>query len=200
MPSFWSSVANSERNSRRSVFTPSVSVVSKAALTASLAMATAVADSVAIFSPSFTASATSSAAGTTRATRLARSAASAPIMLPVSTISMALDLPMARVSRWLPPAPGMTPRLISGWPNFAVSAARIRSHIMASSQPPPSAKPATAAMTGFFTRSTVSHGAMKSLMKTAGKVRACISLISAPAAKAFSLPVMTMAATAGSAS
>ena len=35
--------------------------------------------------------------------------------------------------------PGMTPRLISGWPNFAVSAAMMMSHIIASSQPPPSA-------------------------------------------------------------
>ena len=43
------------------------------------------------------------------------------------------------VRRCVPPAPGMTPSLISGWPNFAVSAAMMMSHIMASSQPPPSA-------------------------------------------------------------
>ena len=61
---------------------------------------------------------------------------------------MALALPTARVSRWVPPMPGMTPSLISGWPNLAVSAAMMRSHCMASSQPPPSAKPATAAMIG----------------------------------------------------
>ena len=72
-------------------------------------------------------------------------------------MSIAFDLPTARVSRCVPPAPGITPRLISGWPNFAVSAARMKSHIIASSQPPPSAKPATAAITGFFTRSTVSQ-------------------------------------------
>ena len=36
-------------------------------------------------------------------------------------------------------------------PNLAVSAARMKSHAIASSQPPPSAKPLTAAMTGFFT-------------------------------------------------
>ena len=52
---------------------------------------------------------------------------------------MALDLPTKRVSRWVPPMPGMTPRLISGWPNFAVSAAMMKSHSMASSQPPPRA-------------------------------------------------------------
>ena len=43
----------------------------------------------------------------------------------------------------------IVPRLISGWPNRAVSAAMMMSHIIATSQPPPSAKPATAAMTGF---------------------------------------------------
>ena len=35
--------------------------------------------------------------------------------------------------------PGMTPSLISGWPNFAVSEAMMISQIIASSQPPPSA-------------------------------------------------------------
>ena len=56
---------------------------------------------------------------------------------PVRHISIAFDLPTSRVSRWVPPRPGMTPRLISGWPNFAVSAAMMKSHIIASSQPPP---------------------------------------------------------------
>ena len=32
-----------------------------------------------------------------------------------------MDLPIARVSRWVPPMPGMVPSVISGWPNFAVS-------------------------------------------------------------------------------
>ncbi|MOA19988.1 hypothetical protein D3C78_1404040 [compost metagenome] len=72
----------------------------------------------------------------------------ASIMRPVSAMSMALDLPMARGRRWVPPAPGITPSLISGWPKRALSAAMMKSHIMASSQPPPSAKPDTAAITG----------------------------------------------------
>ena len=46
----------------------------------------------------------------------------------------------------------MTPSLISGWPNFALSAAMMMSHCIASSQPPPSAKPATAAITGLRMR------------------------------------------------
>jgi hypothetical protein len=51
----------------------------------------------------------------------------------------------------------MMPILISGCPNFAVSAAMMKSHIMASSHPPPSAKPATAAMTGLRTWRIVSQ-------------------------------------------
>ena len=54
---------------------------------------------------------------------------------------MALALPMARVRRWVPPAPGMTPIRTSGCPNCASSPATMTSHDMASSQPPPSAKP-----------------------------------------------------------
>ena len=43
------------------------------------------------------------------------------------------------VSRWVAPIPGITPSLISGWANVALSAAKIMSHISASSQPPPKA-------------------------------------------------------------
>ena len=59
---------------------------------------------------------------------------------------MASAVPTARVSRCVPPAPGMTPIRISGWPNWASSPATMRSHVMASSQPPPRAKPRTAAI------------------------------------------------------
>ena len=58
-------------------------------------------------------------------------------MRPVRHISIAFDLPTKRVRRCVPPMPGMTPSVISGWPNLAVSAAMMKSHIMASSQPPP---------------------------------------------------------------
>ena len=72
-------------------------------------------------------------------------------------MSIALALEIARGRRWVPPAPGMMPSLISGWPNLAVSAAMTMSHIIASSQPPPRAKPATAAITGFRTWRIVSQ-------------------------------------------
>ena len=93
----------------------------------------------AIFCATCSVSAISSAAGTTRLTSPARSASWASIMRPVRHISIAFDLPTSRVSRCVPPAPGITPKLISGWPNLAESAAMMKSHIMASSQPPPSA-------------------------------------------------------------
>ena len=47
-----------------------------------------------------------------------------------------------------PPAAAMSPRLTSGRPNFARSSATTRSLASASSVPPPSAVPLTAAMVG----------------------------------------------------
>jgi hypothetical protein len=47
----------------------------------------------------------------------------------------------------------MMPSLTSGWPNRAFSEATLKWHAMASSHPPPSAKPLTAAMTGLGERS-----------------------------------------------
>ena len=105
---------------------------------------------------------------------------------------MALALPTARVSRCVPPMPGMMPSLISGWPNFALSAAMMKSHCMASSQPPPSAKPATAATTGLRSPAMRASAPMKSSKYTSVKLLSAISLMSAPAANAFSEPVMTM--------
>ena len=78
-------------------------------------------------------------------------------MRPVSARSIALLLPTARGRRWVPPAPGMMPSLTSGWPKRALSAAMIRSQAIATSQPPPSAKPATAAITGLRTWRRVSQ-------------------------------------------
>src|SRR5687767_10065403 len=96
----------------------------------------------------------------------------------------------------------MRPRLISGWPKRAVSAAIRSVHAIASSQPPPSAKPLIAAITGLPSCSIES--------KICWPWRACSlpatgestasSLMSAPATKAFSpLPVRTIARTPASA-
>ena len=121
-------------------------------------------------------------------------------MRPVRIISIAFALPTARVSRCVPPMPGMTPSLISGWPNLALSAAMTMSHCMASSQPPPSAKPATAATIGLRAREARSQVPVKLPRKASMKVLSAISLMSAPAAKAFSLPVISMQPIASSAS
>jgi hypothetical protein len=87
----------------------------------------------------------------------------------------------------------MIPILISGWPNLAVSDAMMKSHIMASSQPPPRAKPDTAAITGLRTRSIVSQlRVMKPLCTTSRYSSLAMAEMSAPAANAFSLPVTTM--------
>ncbi|CNJ08950.1 Uncharacterised protein [Mycobacterium tuberculosis] len=94
--------------------------------------------------------------------------------------------------------PGSTPSLISGWPNFAVSAAINTSHIIASSQPPPSACPATAAIVGVRTAASLPHKAKKSASKASAKLSSDISLMSAPAAKARAEPVMMIAPMPGS--
>ena len=139
MPSERSSSAKVEWNRLRSTFMPSDSGVSKARLMASLAIAAAGRDIEAIFSAAASASSINLSTGTTRLTRPERSASAASIIRPVRQRSIALDLPIARVSRWVPPMPGMVPSVISGWPNLAVSEAMMMSHIIASSQPPPSA-------------------------------------------------------------
>ena len=54
----------------------------------------------------------------------------------------------------MPPMPGKMPSVVSGTPKTAVSLATMKSDRMASSQPPASAKPSTAAMTGTGQRST----------------------------------------------
>eukprot|EP00733_Pompholyxophrys_punicea_P002790 Pompholyxophrys_punicea_v1_NODE_2418_length_398_cov_22.262391.p1 type:complete len:110 gc:universal NODE_2418_length_398_cov_22.262391:385-56(-) len=66
------------------------------------------------------------------------------------------------------------------------------SHIIASSQPPPRANPFTAAIVGFRTSAILVQVERKLLFKFPAYVRDCISLMSAPAANAFSLPVIKL--------
>ena len=139
MPSFWSCVPNRPWNRRRSKLMPCASPISNAALIISLLAMAASGAMPAISLATFIASSTRSAAGTTRATSPLRSASSAPIIRPVRHISIALALPTAWASRCDPPMPGVTPSLISGWPNLALSPAMMKSAIIATSHPPPSA-------------------------------------------------------------
>ena len=66
---------------------------------------------------------------------------------PVSATSRARESG-SRVPSRVPPPPAIRPRLTSGSPNRAVSAATTRSQANASSKPPPTAAPFTAAITG----------------------------------------------------
>ena len=61
--------------------------------------------------------------GRTRLTMPIRSASAAGTILPVKIISLARLVPIRRDSRWVPPNPGMIPRVISGKPNMAFSEA-----------------------------------------------------------------------------
>ena len=84
-------------------------------------------------------------------------------MRPDMMRSLARAGPTSRASRWVPPAPGMMPRLISGWPSFASAAATRQSQARASSQPPPRAYPVIAATTGFGIRATASNALVSAL-------------------------------------
>ena len=119
------------------------------ARTASLAMRTVSGLLLAIFAASSRVRARSSSCATTISTRPSSLASAAPIMSPVSTRRIAWPRPARRDSRWVPPPPGISPRLISGWPKRAFSEATRKSQDMASSQPPPRQKPLIIAITGF---------------------------------------------------
>ena len=86
----------------------------------------------------------------------------------------------------------MIPSVISGWPNSAVSDATIMSHSSASSQPPPSAKPDTAAISGVRQSATRCQNGIVDASSTSWKVRSAIALMSAPAANTSSVPAITM--------
>ena len=77
----------------------------------------------------------------------------------------------------------MIPSVISGWPNSAVSEATIMSQVSASSQPPPSAKPDTAAIIGVRHAPRRVQKAAVEVTMASWNVRSRIALMSAPAAK-----------------
>lgn len=60
--------------------------------------------------------------------------------------SVATPYPTNKGNRWTAPNEGTLPKVISGKPKVADSSAIRRSHAIASSSPPPSAKPWTAAI------------------------------------------------------
>ena len=148
MPSFWSAVAKHMANSSFSTAMPSSMSICMPRSMQALAYFTAmgaflVKDSAISSAPSMSAS-----GAKTALTRPIFSASSALIILPEKISSLALATPTRRGRRWVPEKPGVMPRPTSGWPNLAFSEARMMSQLSASSQPPPRAKPLTAAMVG----------------------------------------------------
>ena len=116
--------------------------------------------------------------------------------------SLALAMPTRRGRRWVPEKPGVMPRPTSGWPNLAPPlpsalgpAARMMSQLIASSQPPPRAKPLTAAMVGISSFSMRRNRALPRwphLRPAATSITYC-SPMSAPATKERPSPVMMSA-------
>src|SRR5712691_2782459 len=115
--------------------------------------------------------------------------------------SRARARPTRRTRRCVPPKPGMSPRLISGCPRRARSAATSRSQASASSRPPPSATPLRAPITGSASASTAAIASCPRREKAApssGAI-AAIAAMSAPAENARSpAPVSTRARSPGS--
>ena len=96
----------------------------------------------------------------------------------------------------------MMPSFTSGVPSFAFSDAMRTWQAMASSQPPPSAKPFTAAITGLPRRSMRSSTRWPRIDRSLPSTGLCVasSAMSAPATNAFSpAPVRMTPRTAGSA-
>jgi len=132
-------VTGGEQRERLLFASPSVSGVSNARRTASLARRTASAGLVAMIEAISTARASALSGSSTSTTSPAASAACALIGIPVSTICIVSALPTVRARRCVPPAPGIMPRLTSGWPNLALLPATRMSQHSASSHPPPRA-------------------------------------------------------------
>ena len=149
----------------------------------------------------------SSSGAYTALTRPIFSASAAPMTLPEKISSLALAMPTRRGRRWVPEKPGVMPRPTSGWPNLAPPlpsalgpAARMMSQLMASSQPPPRAKPLTAAMVGI---SSFSMRRIRALprwphLRPPATSRGSCSPMSAPATKERPSPVMMRAPSSAS--
>lgn len=116
---------------------------------------------------------------------LLASTASTSLALKIS--SLALAGPTSLVILLVPPAPGMMPNLVSVRPSFvAAGPAMRRSHVSASSSPPPMAKPSRHAIVGIGSRETFVNTFRRPSRNasTSGFDMPLRSLRSAPAQKA----------------
>jgi hypothetical protein len=122
--------------------------ISKAARRFRFAVSAAIGARLAMVAASSAARLASSCAGSTSVTSPQRSAAAESMGSPVSSMTAALPGPMLCARSADIPPPPIQPSLISGAANVAVCAASRISQPSASSRPPPSAYPFTAAITG----------------------------------------------------
>src|SRR5438477_7002670 len=197
MPSFWSSVENRSVKVSRSITRPVRRSALVPQLIATLAARRAAEGPRAYCRAASTARWYTWSAGKTSSTSPMSRASLAGTIRPEKMMSLALDSPTSRGSRWVPPAPGMIPSLISGWPSRASSAAKRRSAAMASSHPPPRAYPLMAANVTLGISSTSENVSCMAAMTgfiSFGESSAII-LMSAPAANTFSPPHRTTART-----
>src|ERR1700751_3581109 len=148
VPSFLSSVAAQMPKWEASSARPSLWLVSSPLFTASSENFTAIGALAAICFRMVSARSIRLAGGTTSLTRPMRQASCAEIVSPVRINCSARPFPTRRGKRCVPPPPGNKPSFTSGWPNLACSVAILIVQAMAVSQPPPRAKPFTAAITG----------------------------------------------------
>src|SRR5579883_426788 len=144
----------------------------------------------AMSSASVFASASAWPAGTSRLARPQSKASRAPTSRPVRIMSSARLWPMSRGSRTVPPSISGTPQRRQKTPNFAVSDATRRSHHRASSSPPATAYPSTAAITGLPSKWRVGPiGPGASSSKLGPRVRPATDFRSYPAQKVPPRPV-----------
>ena len=136
-------------------------------------------------------------AGTTLATTPQASASAADSRRPVRITSRARAGPTSHVSVCVDPPPGKIPTLTSGNPKVAPAPATIRSQASASSNPPPSATPSTAAIVGIGSswRRRISPTISDRCARRSSSEKPARSLRSIPAQNARSpaAPTMTTA-------
>ena len=122
--------------------------IPKVSWTARRSLATQFGGKAAISRASASAASRACPAGTTRLASPMRSASAAPTGLPVRIRSSARLMPISRASLIVPPSTSGTPHRRQKTPKVAVSSITRRSHQSASSMPPATAYPDTAAIVG----------------------------------------------------
>src|SRR6266849_1974424 len=199
MPSEASSVLSDLRNARISMSIALSIGASRPSSTASMMSRVAIGGRFAISRARALASLSVSPSFVSRLARPSARHSWAGTWVPRIKSSGALVRPMRRGSRCEPPKPGVMPRLDSVCPIRAVSFTRRKWHAIAISQPPPSACPLIAAMTGFANRSIFRTTLFPKRMNVSTSPPAKAEPRSAPAQKMRSpAPVMMTARTESS--